>query len=174
MSDLVKEGLLTQDKLKELLDYDSCAGIFTRKVSGNGVNIGDIAGRTCNTGYIAFKVNGKEYLAHRLAWLYVHSVWPKNKIDHKDRNKTNNRIDNLRDVSDVESSQNLPLKVNNTSGIVGVHWIKALNKWCARITVNKHVLELGVHAGKFEAACVRKSAERRYGFHPNHGVSNNE
>ena len=87
--------MITQSKLKELVNYDQDTGIFTwKKRTSNRIKIGDIIGNLHNCGYIEMGVNGKRYLAHRLAWLYVYGYMPK-LIDHINTNKQDNRICNL-------------------------------------------------------------------------------
>ena len=76
--------MLNQQQLKELLNYNSQTGIFHWVKHRRGLNTNLLAGGLTTDGYIQLWVNGKKYLAHRLAWLYVHGVWPKGDIDHKD------------------------------------------------------------------------------------------
>lgn len=57
-------------------------------------------------GYIKISFRGKKYLAHRLAWLYVTNAPPSGVIDHINRDRSDNRIRNLRDVSQAENSRN--------------------------------------------------------------------
>ena len=84
--------------MKDLLNYDPDTGDFTWKVStSNRVRVGQVAGTLRHDGYIRIKVNGKLYLAHRLAWFFVYGVWPVEFLDHIDQDKSNNRINNLRE-----------------------------------------------------------------------------
>ncbi len=85
--------MITQDELKRLISYDPITGIFTRSFA-NG--IASIAGCPNKDGYLCISIKSRDYYAHRLAWLYVHGFLPPHRIDHKDRNRANNRIDNLR------------------------------------------------------------------------------
>jgi len=90
-------------------------------------------------------------------------------IDHIDHNSLNNRIENLRLVSSRENSMNLPLPKHNTSGRVGITWAKREKKWQAQIGLDYKTIILG-HFDKFEdAVAAREAAEKKYGFHPNHG-----
>jgi hypothetical protein len=127
--------MLTQERLKELLDYDPETGVFVWRVSRqrNKIKAGTPAGALCNKGYRRIQILGKQYLAHRIAWLYVHGCWPKKQIDHIDRVKDNNGIINLRDVSAEENGWNHPKHKDNTSGYTGVHWHKRNKKWEAKI-----------------------------------------
>lgn len=112
--------MITATRLRELLNYNPETGEFTRRVSTtNSVRVGDIAGSVHHTGYLRIRVDGHQYLAHRLAWLYTHGEWPKNEIDHIDGNKTNNRIANIRDVTPSVNQQN-QRKARSGTGFLGV------------------------------------------------------
>jgi hypothetical protein len=163
--------MLTQERLKELLDYDEKSGVFTRKIARNKNNacVGSIAGSRHNEGYMRIAIDGKQYLSHRLAWLYVYGAWPPDAIDHVDHLRTNNRIDNLRSVKWKENNRNSSKRRTNKSGITGVYWSKIANKWHAQIRVNSKRLHLGYFTEIAKAAIVRKCAEMKYGFHENHG-----
>src|SRR6202020_1670283 len=87
---------LSAKYLRSILSYSKKTGLFTWKVmlSRRGV-IGKIAGFK-NAGRIKIGINNTDYMAHRLAWLYIKGEWPKYEIDHRDENKSNNRWKNLR------------------------------------------------------------------------------
>jgi len=103
--------MLTQAELHQYLNYDPQTGIFTWKVKlSDKINIGQKTGCKNNRGYLLIKINKKLYRAHRLAWLYVYGYFPKFTIDHINRIKTDNRIENLRDVTIQENLKNKPNK----------------------------------------------------------------
>lgn len=165
-----KENTLNQGLLKENLSYDLETGVFTRRISNtNFVKVGSVAGWVRRDGYIEIKVNGRPYLAHRLAWLYMTGSWPADEIDHIDGNPGNNRFHNLRSVDHKENGRNQKMPCNNTSGIVGIHWFKPRQKWQARITLDGKRIYLGYFDSLEEATKVRKQAEIKYDFHENHG-----
>ena len=152
---------LTQKKLKQILNYDPDTGIFTYKVKFcRKIRAGSVAGTLDKDGYIRIKISGKLYKAHRLAWLYVHGYFPEYEIDHKDRNKSNNRINNLRHASSQCNKRNVGLRQDNTSGIKGVGWDKKSDKWRVQITVNNKNYYLGLFADFAEAVCTRLAAEQ--------------
>jgi len=126
------------------------------------------AGTINDQGYRQISVSGKNYKAHRLIWLYVHGRWP-NEVDHIDHDQLNNRIENLREVTHRDNMLNLSIPKNNSSGVVGVSWNKSHKKWRAQIRVNGKMVYLGGFTLKEDAIKARKEAERKYGFHPNHG-----
>jgi len=136
--------MLTQEILKKHLHYDPDTGAFTRKVvSGPTVKIGDIAGWINSEGYRKLRLFGTAYYSHTLAWLYVYGYFPKNDLDHVDRNKANNRIGNLREATRSENVMNCGLRSNNTSGFRGVTWLKRRSRWVARIYVEGKREQIG-------------------------------
>jgi hypothetical protein len=162
--------VITQKELKDFLFYDLETGIFIWLISNsNCVRVGDVAGGKRQDGYISIAINKKDYLAHRLAWFYVYGVWP-DFIDHINHDNTDNRIANLRNVSHKENMRNQKLRSTNSSGVSGVSWAKTKKRWVAYITVDGRRIYLHGSEDKFEAICARKSAEKKHGFHANHGL----
>lgn len=155
---------VTQERLRELLDYDPATGIFTWRVTRNRNAIaGSIAG-TPDSGYIKIWIDCRQYRAHQLAWFYVHGEWVR-EIDHKNRIKSDTRLANLRPATRKHNSENRGLQRNNTSGVRGVTWNKKERKWSAQIRHNKRQMHLGWH-GRFEdAVAARLSAEQRLFTH---------
>jgi hypothetical protein len=92
---------------------------------------GKEAGHDTSHGYRSINFKGKNILAHRLAWFYVHAKWPTGVIDHLDGVRTNNAISNLRDATPAENRANSRQK-RSRSGIAGIQ--RADNKWevCVR------------------------------------------
>lgn len=170
--------IVTQNRLQELLHYDSETGVFTWKVNkGPMIKAGDTAGYDrylpqTKTYYRKIQIDNKQYYAHRLAWLYVCGAWPECQIDHIDQNSLNNAIKNLREATRQENLKNSRIGRANTSGILGVAWCRPAQKWRARIHVNYKTIFLGYFANKNDAIIARKMAEYKYGFHPNHGTIN--
>jgi hypothetical protein len=154
---------LTQNKLKEILNYDNDNGIFTWKINpARNVNCGDIAGSLTVLGYIHITINKKTYKAHRLAWLYVYGKWPDKNIDHINRNRSDNKICNLREVNVSENGWNVGIASDNTSGYKGVYWRKDDKKWAARIQVNGKRKYLGGFENSIQAANAYRIAEIEY------------
>jgi len=166
-----KNSILTQSYLKEILHYDPETGIFTRIIDRHYMHKkGAVLGSVTVGGYMAINLDALPRPSHRLAWLYMYGEFPKGQIDHINHDRTDNRIKNLRVVSHKENGRNQKLGSNNTSGVNGVHWDKARKKWKAIIKVNYKNIQLGRFDNFFDAVCARKSADIRYGFHPNHGL----
>lgn len=104
------------------------------------------------------KYLGHDYGVHRIIYFMAYGYCPE-VLDHIDGNPLNNRLENLRPAFPVLNSWNQKKFKNNTTGITGVNWDKRRKQWRARITVKGVVHELGFTSSKFEAACLRKSAE---------------
>ena len=133
--------------LREEVTYDSLTGEFRRAKNSSWAKAGDIAGCTNKKEYVEFNVFGRLHRANRLAWLYVHGEWPKGVIDHKDGDRANNAIDNLRDVTNRTNCENRrkPNK-NNGVGLLGVRLHASSGKFEARIRVAGHLKYLGLYA----------------------------
>lgn len=116
---------LTQQTLKQIISYNAETGKFVYLVDvgrWGRVKAGSAAGFHAHSGYLKIMFLGKKHYAHRLAWLYVHGEWPRNNIDHINGDKTDNRICNLRDVSQSINMQNMVSATKkNKLGVLGVH-----------------------------------------------------
>jgi hypothetical protein len=148
---------MNQKRLKELLNYNPETGIFTRLTkSAFCVEIGDVAGGKCKNGYILISLDGKQYSAHRLAWLYMTGSFPKNLIDHKDSNKQNNIFSNLREATYAQNIANK--KSRSKSGFKGVTWWARDSKWKAQMQVDG----VNKHLGYFDTPEQAHEAYKKY------------
>jgi len=137
--------MIDQNTLKELFEYDLDTGIFKRKKAVSNQKEGCIAGCIGGNGYRLIRVKRISYGAHRLAWLYVYGKFPENEIDHINRNRSDNRICNLREVSRGENMQNKDKAASNKTGYKGVSISKHKKnkKFLAQIKFNGKVIYLG-------------------------------
>ena len=148
------------------LDFNQETGVFTWKNDGTrGVKAGDIAGSKMKSGYVMLSVKGKKLLAHRIAWLFVHGEFPEGNIDHINRNKSDNRIANLRPATYEQNAQNRLKNIKNTSGYKGVTWHKRDERWQAAITVKGKVLHLGYYKVLDDASKAYIEASKKYQSH---------
>ena len=136
----------TVARLRELLYYNARTGIFTwaKKSSvGSHICVGEQAGKTVTeSGYAKIGIDGHQYFAHRLAYLYATDQWPEAEIDHINGDKFDNRWSNLRAVNRFENRQNLRIpQDNNISGLLGVS--PSEGKWAATIVLNAKRLWIG-------------------------------
>lgn len=163
--------MLTQERLKELLNYDPETGVFTWAATvGSRAKAGAIAG--CDSGRVrrvvrvvrVIRVEGTLCLAHRLAWLWMTGAWPSEEIDHRDGDPSNNRWSNLRAANRRLNQENLrkPL-VTNSCGFLGVtytHSGKRIKRWRATIMVNRVQKHLGRFHTPEEAHAAYVTAKR--------------
>jgi len=164
---------ISHEDLINWLDYSPETGEFVWKKTPPYAKekTGEVAGHIHSLGYRFIFVGGKKYGAHVLAWFYVHKEWPI-EIDHINGVRSDNRIANLRNVTTKVNQQNAKKRSDNQSGITGVSWLKKNKAWQAQIRAEGKIYYLGSTKDFFLACCMRKSAENKYGFHPNHGRTN--
>jgi len=158
---------ISYKELVSLVDYNPDTGLFVLKRNGK------VLGKDNGRGYIRFQINKKRVMAHTMAWLYTYGKYPENMIDHINQNKQDNRICNLRDVTNQVNQRNALLRGCNLSGQTGVYWSKKANKWQAYIKVDGSNVHLGLFSEFSDAVNARKNAEVLYGFHENHGKVRN-
>lgn len=131
------------------MHYDPETGVFKWKVRSDAKAdwntrwSGKRAGSLFKNGYFYIGINHKDYLAHRLAWFYIHKEWPTVNVDHIDRNPQNNKIGNLRKATQSENLCNKPKRNDNTSGFKGVCLCQTTKRWMARISINQKKIWLG-------------------------------
>lgn len=156
--------MISHSELLESLNYNEKTGIFTcnNPQPRSSIKKGDVCGSTEKTGYIRIVVRGKRYSAHRLAWFYVHGVWPRDTIDHINRNKSDNRITNLRDCPYSVNQRNIGVRSNNSSGETGVYFFKRSSKWRSYIRVDGSSICLGTYKNKSQAISARDLANYLY------------
>ncbi len=134
------EQILSTERLYELVHYNAETGVFTRKLrTAQRHHVGDRADFIVTSGglrgYYRIGIDSERYLAHRVAWLYVHKEWPVNQIDHIDGDPSNNRIANLRDVSDGVNKQNVRrARRGSVTGFLGVYIVNG--RYRARVHLN--------------------------------------
>lgn len=152
---------LTAERLRELLHYDPETGVFTwRQRRGGAAKEGCRAGARKNR-YRLVYVDGCKIYEHRLAWFYVHGVWPPEHIDHIDGVGTNNSIHNLRPVSRALNLQNQRgAQKGSRSGLLGVDFQVAAQKWRARIQVNGRHIHIGLFASPEHAYAAYLAKKR--------------
>lgn len=142
MNDATRNLLM---RLRRLLSYDPETGEFSRlPVPGRGHSASRRVGGLNHDGYHSIGVDGRHFLAHRLAWLFATGSWPARSIDHIDGNPRNNRFSNLRDVEHALNMQNLKAaKRTSKTGFLGVSFVRRAGAYSARITVNRRQIYLG-------------------------------
>jgi hypothetical protein len=144
-------SLLWKERPLEHFKSERSMNIFNKHYPGKEV------GSTYTSGYKYFDIGDVRYLNHRTIWKLHTGADPEGIIDHIDRDKTNNRIENLRDVTSAENGQNRASS-RNTSGEIGVSVTKS-GKWKAFLTIKNNMINLGVFDTIEEAKLARLDAE---------------
>ena len=154
--------MITQKQLKNILHYDKETGVFTwlSSVVMRKVKPGSIAGTVNKEGYRQLSIYGKSLYVHRLAFLYMLGYMPEGDVDHIDRNPSNNRWVNLREVSRSCNMRNCGNREDNVTGVKGVCWHKTNGRWVASIRINRRDIHLGSFNDFTEAVSGRLAAEQ--------------
>lgn len=157
--------------MREYINYNPSNGEMKwKKIPSNRTQAGKPCGENIDSkGYKRVCFSGRQYRAHRVAWALFYGEEPKTMIDHINRDKTDNRIKNLRLASNAENSRNSTISRKNSSGTTGVTFHKAAKKWMAQIVVNKKMVYLGIFEKIEDAIAARRSAESNFfgQFSPN-------
>ena len=136
--------LPSAQEVREWLFYDPVTGSFTWAKPGRGVRLGHSAGTIHKNGRREICILGLRHKAPRLAWLLTHGRWPEGVIDHINGDPSDDRAENLRDVTFKTNSQNQRRAQlsNKSSGLLGVA-LHHSGKWQARLVVAGKNLYLG-------------------------------
>lgn len=135
-----KEAELDYNSLYKALEYDEITGIFSWKSPGRNRIVGERAGYLHHTGYRYIELKSRPYAEHRLAWLYCFQEWPIGQIDHIDLDRSNNILDNLREVSNRVNATN---KTNNSK--YGHNISKNKSKFLVRFNIKGKTTNFGSH-----------------------------
>ena len=149
-------------RLREVLSYAPDTGKLTWKVRvANRVHVGDEAGYPNSVGYRALELDGKSYLAHRVAWALGHGQVPIKDIDHADGDRCNNALCNLRLVTHNENLQNQRKAMrNNRTGLLGVSLDNRSGHYQARIRLDGKSTALGTFTTAEAAHAAYVKAKR--------------
>lgn len=153
----------TPDRLREAFDYEPETGLLTWRIrTSNRSFIGREAGSPDGQGYRILMLDKCLLRTHRVAFAHYHGTWPTGFIDHINGNRSDNRISNLRDVSNAENLQNnwKPQK-NSTTGLRGAVRTKYPGVYTAEISVNKVRHRLGTFRSPEEAHAAYLEAKRK-------------
>jgi hypothetical protein len=161
------------EEIKKAIRYDPQTGKFwwlpkpmdsPQNRAWNGKNAGKEAGTLTHNGYVRIRILGRQFRAHHLAWLVHYGEEPGTFIDHKNRLRADNRIENLRPATLSQNGANSGLSPRNTSGVKGVSWNKAAQVWTASIVIDGKKKHLGSFLSRERAAdAYRLAALRAFG-----------
>ena len=154
--------LPTQRRIKELLNYDSVSGVFVwiKKSTKNSRSVvGNVSGSIHKHGYRVISIDGNQYQASRLAWVYVYGDGLSLFIDHINGIRSDNRISNLRVATQQQNNQNTKKpRSDNSTGFLGVSTSRG--KFMAQIWINGHNKFLGYFDKAEEAHDAYITAKR--------------
>lgn len=165
--------ILTAAHLRSLLHYNPDSGVFTwlkRSGTTRGERVfntqfaGLEAGSVCkHHGYKFIMIGGhrgRNYRAHRLAWLYMTGEWPCDEIGHKECDRSDTRWASIRAATHSQNHANAKIQKNNTSGFKSVH--KNGDCWGSRITVRGEHIWLGTFPTRQAAAVAYLTAAKKH------------
>jgi hypothetical protein len=157
---------VSQDRLHFLFIYQD-GFLFRRVPAGrwNRLPAGSLFGGVNRYGYREGRVDGVLYPIHRLIWMYHYGYFPENDIDHINRNRLDNRIENLREVSRQCNLRNIGLAINNTSKVKGIGFCKSRGQWRSYVKLNQRNIYLGRFSDFIEAVAHRLAIEQCLGWH---------
>lgn len=151
--------MITGRELRKIADYNPNTGVMTWRVDKGRSRIGDAIGSLRHDGYLRAKINQREYLLHRLIWLWVTDSFPF-EIDHINHCRTDNRIENLRECTRAQNHANRSRK-KRKSLPKGVRE-SGKSKFCARIVVQGKEVNLGTFHSPESASSAYLSAARKH------------
>lgn len=142
---------LTVDRLNRAMRYDRENGKFYWAEKRKGIRVGDEVGAIDVNGYRKTTLEGNWYYVHQLVWFIEHDgIWPQGMLDHINGNRSDNRIVNLRDVSNSRNSHNSDKVGNkNSTGYRGV--ARYMDKYIAQIMIDGERKAIGMFATAEEA-----------------------
>ncbi len=151
------------ETIQRHLSYDPDTGKFERLISVAPLaKAGGKVGRETKRGRTQIMVCGKLYMANRLAWRFIHGVWPDKDVCHKNGDLTDVRAENLYEATHSQAGHGATLSKSNSSGVRGVSFNKSFGQWQVYITVSRKRIWVGRSHDKDIAAQMRRDAEKRY------------
>jgi hypothetical protein len=155
--------------LKQFFEYHQDGCLVRTKDLGRGKIGQKVFGTKNSEGYMLVTFQRKSYRIHRLIFLLVRGTQP-NAIDHIDRDKTNNRIENLRAVTVSENHCNKIEQRNNRSGVKGLSWDRAKNYWKGSIQINGKRISVGHSKDRAKVErLLKQKREELHGKYATHG-----
>lgn len=149
-------------RVRDVFDYDPKTGLLIWKVrTSNRVCFGRPAGNKNAYGYLATAIDGSRQMVHRLVWVHVHGVWPRAFLDHINGDRSDNRIENLREATPEQNAWNSRSHVDSLIGVKGINVHNGRRKpFQARIYRRGSMQSLGYYETLAEAKAAYEAADR--------------
>ena len=152
-------GDMNIQKLRETFSYHKDGHLLRKESKAFNAKILEKTNHLDSKGYRVTWFNGKVEREHRLIFA-MHEGYLPEIVDHIDRDKSNNKIENLRAATKSQNNVNSRIKSNNKSGVKGVYFCKSTNMWRARISFNGKTNEIGRFNDLQRAKEARVEAEK--------------
>lgn len=167
---IVPKEELTQEQVKEVLDYNPLTGLLTwKRKPSKSVVVGTVAGSKHKNGYSYTQLYGCNYPTHRLIWFWVHGKFPEGVIDHINHDRMDNRLENLREVSIAENMKNKSKLKGTLIGEQGIWFCKRRQRYVSEITLNGKKVMQRTFKLFDDAKKAREDKLAELNFHQNHG-----
>ena len=151
---------LNKDKLLKIFEYKN-GELFWKKPFGKKTKVGQKAGSKQSLGYLQVSINKKKYLLQRIIFVMHHGYFPK-EVDHINGVKSDNRIENLRDVTRSQNINNKSKPITNTSGTKNVYFHPSRNKWQVKLFIHGVSKSFGYYDDLELATLVSQEARNKY------------
>ena len=155
---------ITYEQVRGLFDYHEDGYLVWKVDKSKRIKKGSIAGTANSNGYRLVRIDGILYRVHRIIWLWHYGYLPENDIDHKDRVRNNNKIENLRETSESCNGFNITVRETNKFGVTGISIYKKTGMYYARIKWNYKEIYLGTYKSLLEAVLARYNKEVELGI----------
>ena len=156
---------LTAEEARYFFDYDKETGNLIRIIASKNHphTLNKVAGSKWRNGRVIVSVpGGRRFQAHRLVWLWVYGEWPKYEIDHINGNPSDNRIENLRDVTrSVNGENQRAAMVDSRSGILGATWVESRQRYHVAIKAKGKHYFIGSFKDQDQARDAYVTAKRK-------------
>lgn len=154
---------MDQTYLKSIIEYNPDNGLFRRLYrTSPTANLDWSIGSKRPDGYTFLSIQNKQYLCHRLAWLYIYGAFPKTYLDHINQNKQDNRIVNLRLTNKSLNALNTSLPHEDSSSTYQGVSRTSSGKWMCKLTINGYQRYLGSYNTEEEAYMVYRKEKELY------------